>query len=239
MAKFRQEHDSHEYLSLFGCEVVGNLNHLFSKCNYTIMVTPLVTPLGRFPFEALFEINGRCLELMMEAAAAPTRGMHPLLYRVRELLMQLTPAARRRAARSRILLVDLRFNDAAYWMGLVSASRRLNSSRRHAFFPRRGAANLARSTLVLAWHALLASPEIAGVALGMHRDVAKIIAEMQISGLERIAKSEGDQLMPRWVDLSNVWRELLQAAQENDSQTSRFVTLHALQLVAAEQAHAD
>ena len=70
----------------------------------------------------------------------------------------------------------------------------------------------------------------------MHRDVAKIVAEMPISGLERIAKSEGDELMPRWADLSNVWRELLQAAQDNDSQTSRFVTLHALQLAAAEQA---
>jgi hypothetical protein len=109
------------------------------------------------------------LELMMEAAAAPTRGMHPLLYRVREPLMQLTPAARRRAASSRILLVDLRFNDAAYWMRLEAASKRLNTSKGFAFFPRRRGADLSRSTLVLAWHALLASPEIAGVALGMHR----------------------------------------------------------------------
>jgi hypothetical protein len=176
---------------------------------------------------------------MMEAASAPTRGMHPLLYRVRELLMQLTPAARRRAARSRILLVDLRFNDAAYWMRLAAASQRLIGSKGHALFPRRRAADLSRSTLVLAWHALLASPEIAGVALGMHRDVAKIIAEMPISGLERIAKSEVDELMPRWADLSSVWRELLQAAQDNDSHVTRFVTLHALQLAATEQARAD
>ena len=203
------------------------------------MVTPPIATLGRFPFEALFEINGRCLELMMEAASAPTRGMHPLLYRVREPLMQLTPAARRRAARSRILLVDLRFNDAAYWMGLVSASRRRIGSKGHAFFPRRGAVDLARSTLVLAWHALLASPEIAGVALGMHRDVAKIIAEIPISGLERIAINEVDEFMPRWADLSSVWRELLQAAQDNDSHTLRFVTLHALQLAATEQDRAD
>jgi hypothetical protein len=231
-------HDSHEYLSLLGCELGGNLNHHFGKCNYLVMVTPATTPLCRFPFEALFEINGRCLELMMEAASAPTRGMHPLLYRVREPLMQLTPAARRRAASSRILLVDLRFNDVAYWMRLAAASQRPISSKGHAFLPRRKGADLSRSTLVLAWHALLASPEIAGVALGMHRDVAKIIAEMPISGLERIAKSEGGELMPRWVDLSNVWRELLHAAQENDSQTSRFVTLHTLQLAASEQGHA-
>jgi hypothetical protein len=197
------------------------------------------TPLGRFPFEALFEINGRCLELMMEAASAPMRGMHPLLYRVREPLTQLTPAARRRAARSRILLVDLRFNDAAYWISLAAPSYRLTGSKGHAFFPRRKAADLSRSTLVLAWHALLASPEIAGVALGMHRDVAKVIAEMPISSLERIAKNEVDELMPRWADLSNVWSALLQAAQDNDSHMSRFVTLHALQLAATEAERAE
>ncbi len=203
------------------------------------MVSHPATPLGRFPFEALFEINGRCLELMTEAASAPTRGMHPLLYQVREPLLQLTPAARRRVARSRILLVDLRFNDAAYWMRIAAASQPLTGSKGYAFFPRRRAADLSRSTLLLAWHALLASPEIAGVVLGMHRDVAKIIAETPISSLERIAKNEIDELTPRWADLSTVWAELLQAAQDNNAHTSRFVALHALQLAATEQACAD
>jgi hypothetical protein len=203
------------------------------------MVTPPATPLGRFPFEALFEINGRCLELMIEAASAPTRGMHPLLYQLRAPLMELTPAARRRAARSRILLVDLRFDDPGYWIGLASSSRRSIGSKVHAFFPRRSAANLSRSTLILAWHALLASTEIASVALGMHRDVAKTIAEMPISRLEHIAKNEANELMPRWADLSAVWKELLQAAQDNDSHRARFATLHALQLAATEQPRAD
>jgi hypothetical protein len=203
------------------------------------MVSSTATPLGRFPFEALFEVNGRCLELMVEAASTPTRGMHPLLYRVRDGLMVLTPAARRRAARSRILLVDLRFNDSAYWMGLAAASHRLIGSKRHAFFPRRSAANLGRSTLVLAWHALHATPEIAAVALGMHREVAKIIVEMPIASLERVAKDQVDELKPRWADLSSVWKELLRAAQDNESHTSRFVNLHALQLAATEHACVD
>jgi hypothetical protein len=203
------------------------------------MVSSTATPLGRFPFEALIEINGRCLELMVEAASAPTRGMHPLLYRVRERLMVLTPAARRRAAHSRILLVDLRFNDAAYWLRLATPSHRLIGSKGYAFFPRRRAAELSRSTLVLAWHALHASPDIAGVALGMHREVAKIIAEMPISSLERIAKNEVDELIPRWADLSAVWTGLLQAAQGNEASARRFIALHALQLAATEQACAD
>lgn len=206
---------------------------------YCNMVSSPMTPLSRFPFEALFEINGRCLELMKEAASAPTRGMHPLLYRVREPLMQLTPVARRRAALSRVLLVDLRFNDAGYWMRLAAPSQRLVGAKGYAFFPRRRAAELSRSTLVLAWHTLRASPEIASVALGMHRDVAKIVAEMPISSLERIAKSEGDELLPRWADLGNVWKQLLQAAQVNDAHTARIVALHALQLAATEQGCAD
>jgi hypothetical protein len=201
---------------------------------YCNMVSSPATPLGRFPFEALFEINGRCLELMREGASAPTRGMHPLLYRVREPLMQLTPAARRRAALSRVLLVDLRFNNAAYWMRLAAASQHLVGPRGYSFFPRRRGADLSRSALILAWHALHASPEIAGVALGMHRDVAKVIAEIPISALERIAKNEVDKLMPRWADLSSVWMELLRAAQDHDPHAFRFAILHTLQLAATE-----
>jgi hypothetical protein len=199
------------------------------------MVTPPSTPQGRFPFEALFEINGRCLELMMEAVSEPKRGMHPLLYQVREPLLQLTPAARRRAARSRILLVDLRFQDIGYWMALASPSQRPTAPNKiHACFPRRSAADLSRSTLTLAWHALLASPEVAGLAFGMHREVAKIISDMRIAALERIAKNQFDELMPRWADLSTVWKELLQAAQDNDANAYRFAMLHTLQLAATE-----
>ena len=72
--------------------------------------------------------------------------------------------------------------------------------------------------------------------MGMHRDVAKIIAEMSILDLERIAKNEVNELLPRWADLSSAWRDLLQAAQGNESHTSQFVALHALQLVTSEQA---
>jgi hypothetical protein len=199
------------------------------------MVTSPATPLGRFPFEALFEINGRCLELMIAAAKEPTRGMHPLIYRVREPLLHLTPASRRRAARSRMLLLDLRFQDAGYWMMLASRTQQTTAPTRiHACFPRRSAADLSRSTLTLAWHALLASPEIAGLAFGMHREVATIVSEMRVADLERIAKSQVDALTLRWADLSTIWIGLLQAAHENDANASRFVTLHSLQLAAAE-----
>jgi hypothetical protein len=227
--------DNHEGPGLLGCELAGNLNHHFSKYNYFIMVTSHVTPLGRFPFEALFEINGRCLELMIDAASEPTRGMHPLLYLVREPLLQLTPAALRRAARSRILLLNLRFQDVGYWMTLASASQRPTAANKvRACFPRRSAADLSRSTLTLAWHALLASPEVAGLVFGMHREVATIISNMHIADLERIAKSQFQELIPRWADLSTVWKGLLQAAQENTPNVCRFVALHALQLAATE-----
>ncbi len=199
------------------------------------MVTSSVTPLGRFPFEALFELNGRCLEVMTGAASEPIPGMHPLLNRVREPLLQLTPAARRIAARSRILLVDLRFEDVGYWTTLASPSRRPAAPNKvHRCFPRCSAVGLSRSTLTLAWHALLASPEIAGLAFGMHREVAQIISDMRIADLERIAKCQFGELMPRWADLSTVWNDLLRAAQDNNPSAFRFVTLHALQLAATE-----
>jgi hypothetical protein len=199
------------------------------------MVTSLGTPLARFPFEALFEINGRCLELMKEAAAEPTRGMHPLIYGVRDPLLQLTPIARHRAARSRILLVNLRFNDIGYWMAMGSAAQRTAAPRKgHPCFPRRSAADLSRSTLTLAWHALLGAPDLAGIAFGMHREVAKIFSGMRIADLDRIAKCQFHELMPRWADLSTVWKDLLQAARDGNPSAHRFVSLHALQLAATE-----
>jgi hypothetical protein len=135
--------------------------------------------------------------------------------------------------------VDLRFNDTLYWKRLAATTPLLTGTKGYAFFPRRNAAELSRSALILAWHALLAFPEVAGVVLGTHREVAQIIAEIPISGLERIAKSQSDELMPRWADLSGVWIEILQAAHDNDSKASRFVTLHALQLAATEPASSD
>jgi hypothetical protein len=199
------------------------------------MVASHEPPLGRFPFEALFEINERCLELMVQVASGSTRGMHPLLYGVRGPLSQLTPAARRRAARSRILLVNIRFQDVGYWKTLTSVSQRPTAPNKiHACFPRRTAADLSRSILTLAWHALLASPEVAGLVFGMHREVAKIISDMRIADLEQIAKSQFDELTPRWADLSMVWKDLLHAAQENTPNVCRIVALHSLQLAATE-----
>lgn len=172
---------------------------------------------------------------MVEAAAEPTRGMHPLLYHVRESLLQLTPAARRRAAQSRILLVDLRFQDVGFWMAIAAPSRRpAVRNRPHACFPRRSAADLSRSTLTLAWHALLASPDIARLALGMHREVASIITELRMSELERVAKKGFEELTPRWPDFGSVWGALLQAARDNDAHGIKLVTLHTLQLAAAD-----
>jgi hypothetical protein len=159
--------------------------------------------------------------------------MHPLLYRMREPLLQLTPAARQIAARSRILLIDLRFDDVGFWTDLASPSQRVATPNKiHRCFPRRAAADLSRATLTLAWHALLAWPEIASLAFGMRREVAQIISDMRLADLERIAKSHFGELMPRWADLSTVWNDLLRAAQDNSPTAFRFVTLHALQLAA-------
>jgi hypothetical protein len=72
----------------------------------------------------------------------------------------------------------------------------------------------------------------------MHREVAKIISDMLIADLERIAKNQFDELMPRWAELSTLWKDFLWAAQENTPTVCRYVALHALQLAAAEDSSA-
>lgn len=189
----------------------------------------------RFPLEALFEINARCLGLMIEAAKAPSDGAHPILSRLHNLLLEMTPAALDRIAQSRILLVDLRFTDVRFWSTLASPAQRLGRRMQvHPVFPQRGAAILARSTLTFSWHALLASPEIGAVTLGAHREVAQIIAAMRIADLERAGRQHSQDLMPRWAGLSAVWMELIDAAQRNDMNALKISALHGLQLSTTE-----
>lgn len=192
-----------------------------------------------FPFADLHEINERCLQLLVSEARSERRSSIALVMPLREVLLQLGADARRRAAQRGVLLVDLRLQDVEYWESIQRAPTR--SCRTlvawGGSFPRRSAAPLARSVLVLARHTLKSHREAALLLLGIAPRVARVIASLSLSELDVIASMQFRHLHPRWMDQPVIWRELLQSAQlERTVALSKF-DIHGLQLITASRSN--
>src|SRR4051812_4622276 len=142
-----------------------------------------------FPYKTLHEVNGRCIELLVNAARSEPAATLPLVRHLREILRTSDPEIRRRAAERSILLVDIAFHDGDWWRGVkLEPVRSRRPLRAYSGFPRRTAVPLARATLMLAWHAIQEDLDTARVLLGMHREVATVIASLQLSEIDSIAE---------------------------------------------------
>jgi hypothetical protein len=73
--------------------------------------------------QPLQEINERCLELLAQAARGGRTGTFALVIPLRDLLLQMTPEARKRAAANGFLLVDLEFANALWWLSVTRLGR--------------------------------------------------------------------------------------------------------------------
>ena len=114
--------------------------------------------LGRM-LQPMQEINERCLELLAQAARGGRTGAFALVIPLRDLLVQMTPQARKRAAGNGFLLVDLEFANALWWLSVTNRpGRAAPAPRGRGGFHRAAAVQLARATLMLAWHNLRADP---------------------------------------------------------------------------------
>jgi hypothetical protein len=185
----------------------------------------------------VFEVNERCLELLVYAARQEPKGSFTLVAELRELLKTADPAIRRRAACRSFLLVDMEFGNSDWWRGAgsqLSEQARLPSWR--GSFPRASGARLARATLLLAWNSLRAArdPAAARLLLGMTVEVGDLIASLKFDQIDRIAEKRLRFVRPRWDDRPAVWRRLLLAARADDQKLMGEFNVHALQLLAGE-----
>jgi len=117
-----------------------------------------------------FEVNERCLELLVHAARRESKGSFRLVGELRELLKTADPGVRRRAACRSFLLVDMEFGNSDWWRGAgshLSQYARLPHWGRS--FPPGSGTQLARAALLVAWNSLRAAgdPETARVLLGI------------------------------------------------------------------------
>lgn len=192
----------------------------------------LAPPHYEVPFlREVYPVNERSLELLAEAA----RTDHPtarLVAHLRDPLNQMTPEARLRAARRPFLLIDMRFADLEWWTR--ARDNRLRSdatSRAPAYFPRARAIQLARATLMLAWHSVRADSTAANLTLGMTEAVSEVLGNISLTEIDRIIERQFRNLKPRWEDHPAVWVQLLSAAQTEDLRRARDLNIRGLRLI--------
>jgi len=185
------------------------------------------------PLEAVQEVNLRCVELLMHAARQGTPEALPLAIELRDVLRQLTPEMRARAARRAFLLVDMHFSNPDWWRRVKAYPARVEpAAEGRGSFPRPAAVQLARSVLTLAWHCVRADRHAAYVLLGLHFAVSELIARMSINDIDRIVERHFRHTRPRWEDRPGVWRKLLLASKTPNIRRAREINVRGLQWIA-------
>lgn len=185
-----------------------------------------------FSLSSIHEINERCLEVLAHTAHTGPVPPFSLVFPMRELLLEMTPELRKRAAARAFLLVDFEFRNVDWWTAVCKFPEKpFRGTAWRNPFPRRAAIALTRATLMLAWQAIRTSETRACLLLGMADKVAKIIGELQLTELDRIAERRHRHLEPRWTDRPAVWHSLLSAASSPESAAMKRVDAYGLQLL--------
>src|SRR5690606_35725140 len=106
----------------------------------------------------------------------------------RSLWRSLNATARKRAARTPYLLVDVHFQDAEWWRSIKdSRQNRRSKMVLQAALTGKIASELMRETLMLAWSTVAFERGAASILFGMTPAVSSIIAELDPQDVERIA----------------------------------------------------
>jgi hypothetical protein len=184
------------------------------------------------PRQEVQRVNQRCIEMLVQAARMARPEMSPLLTELREVLLQMTPERRVRAAGRTFLLVDMELGNTDLWRRFKSNPARIESVLNgRGIFPRRGAVQLARDILILAWYGVRADCHGARLLLGLSTAVSAIIANLSLTDINRIAERQFRYVRPRWEDRPDLWLNLLSSSQTPDIRRARDVNLRGLQLI--------
>jgi hypothetical protein len=190
--------------------------------------------------ETLAELNELGLTLLVQQAAlqaAPHGGEAPALLReLLPLVPKLEPQALRRAAACPCLLLDAGFTDAARWRqaspGQVGEAA--GAAAAAAWFTVPATVEVARLVLTFAWHLARTQPGAARLLLGMPAACAEAIAALTLRRIHTLAERHPEWLRPRWPGRTQVWRELLGAADAGEPRALEQAHMRGLTLLAAE-----
>jgi hypothetical protein len=187
----------------------------------------------------LVEINAQCIELLCAMAHRPALLLPPLLAGAPQAWRALTTGACQRLAGVPWLLVDAGFNEPGLWReALPGAVRELAPALVTA--PQSGlpffgteARDYFRRVLMFSWHLARTRPQLARIALGISPAAAQVLSRYRLVELDAVAERHPGALRPRWEHSPGLWRQLLAAAEEDDSCCVAEASLQGIQMLAA------
>lgn len=196
--------------------------------------------LGAMTLSVLEELNGQCLGLLAEEAAANPASPHALLRELAPLWSMLDPAALKRAAECPYLLLDAGFGDAGRWLWgqgeqVLERQRDCGAS----FFTAARAPLLTRTVLTYGWHLAQNRPSAARLLLAMSPQCAGLLRGYSLTQVNELAERHPDWVQPRWARRVRIWREFLGAAIAGEGPPLQHARLRGLQILAADARASD
>jgi len=195
---------------------------------------------GAESLDLVHELNERCLEILEKLAERKseeirTDNAFEIVRLHRDLWRGLDKTARRRASGCPFLLVDVKFQNEAWWRSAKDdCSEPGKGAVTASFFPAKVARELMGETLMLAWLTARSDRRTATLLLGLAPAVADIVASLRPRDIRRIVARHSRQLRPRWEALPRFWQQLLVAASGENDDSLFDVHLNGLQLLGAE-----
>jgi hypothetical protein len=184
--------------------------------------------------DSIRETNTGFLALVAERRAArPDAGLFGLTTAAVTAIAALDAAGRRAAASCPYTLFNLRFEDAAFWSGVVREAGRAGSGSLS------DEATFARTAIFLAWHLAQSSALTAALVLGMTTPVQQAWRTLPLSAIDRAATAALPHLTARWGEHPLFWPKLVEAPDAADRARRHSVRLLGLQLLAADGIRAD
>jgi hypothetical protein len=185
--------------------------------------------LDRSALDSLRETNAGFLALIgARHAAHPGVGAFGLTAAATADVATLDAGGRRAAAGCPYTLFNLRFEDGAFWSGIVRSPGLAGPGSLG------DEATFARTAVFLAWHLAQNSELTAALVLGMTSPVQRAWRRLPLSALDHAASEALPHLTARWGDHPRFWRQLRSAAAPLDPGRANSVRMLGLQLLAAE-----
>lgn len=209
----------------------GSMSALFNQ-QYLDAASAAITP-QRPLLESLREINQRLLYTLRDAARAQRYRANPDLGSVAPLFESLSSEAIEQAARFPFLLMDLGLSGAGPCglpEALATPHNAIGDGGADAHWQVHVA--LARSALVVAWHATQTDSGAALLLFGISPQVAEALSALPLHTLESLAPACVSPLTLRWRRDRRLWRQLLNPAAYDSVDTVRGFVMQAVQLTA-------
>jgi hypothetical protein len=172
---------------------------------------------GAPAIELAHQLNRQCVDLACELAASPHTTLPAFILQNRDLWRLLELEARQRVAAFPFVIVDARFQDAAWWRDILSklainpADLTLSSRSDPKLFE-----DLMLETLLFARQAAREDIVVATALFAMTSPVASLIASLSLQQVRAIALSHTEQLRVRWDETPEFWGDLLIACRADD-----------------------